>query len=72
MKFAYIITVIVVILIIGITIFYGGSPAGAVVRESSGTVCCTFEHEGQAKTCVAPDGQSCAVCDELCAVRRQP
>lgn len=33
---------------------------------AAGTVCCSFDHNGVTKTCLAPDGQTCAICKQVC------
>jgi hypothetical protein len=61
----------IILLLAGILIYtYMDSPAGAIVQEpSTGEVCCSFEYNGQIKSCAAPEGQSCEICDGVCASR---
>ena len=67
-KYAAIAAAVIIIAVLAYT--SADSPAGAVVdTPTQGIQCCSFEHNGEMKTCAVPDGQSCGVCDEVCALR---
>jgi len=65
MKHIIFVTLLFVCVVIALVIFsgYGGSETN--VKQNR--VCCSFTVQGQEKTCAAPDGQSCAACQDVCA-----
>jgi hypothetical protein len=69
--FYALIAAIIIIIATIVVLNYESDPSGAAVHpvDESGIFCCTFEFNGEVKTCAAPAGQTCDACNGVCTER---